>query len=131
MVALKGNTAAYMQYAHARVTSIFAKGGVDGAALRKTGAKILLQEPAERLLGLKLLRFSEVLGEAMSDYRPNMITDYLFDLAETFNGFYEHCPVLDPGSDELRTSRLLLCDLTARTLRQGLALLGIDVVERM
>jgi arginyl-tRNA synthetase len=131
MVALKGNTATYMQYAHARVTSIFAKGNVDVSALRKSGAKIVLQEPAERQLGLKLLRLSEVLSEAMSDYRPNLITDYLFDLAESYNAFYENFPVLDPGSDVLRTSRLLLCDLTARTLRLGLALLGIDVVERM
>ena len=131
MLAINGNTATYMQYAYARVTSIFAKGNVDIAAVRASNAKILLHEPAERQLGLKLLRLSEVLAEAMSDYRPNLITDYLFDLAESYNAFYENCPVLDPEATNCSTSRLLLCDLTARTLRLGLALLGIDVVERM
>jgi arginyl-tRNA synthetase len=77
------------------------------------------------------VRFAETLEAAAAEYRPNLIANYLFTLAETFTTFYNACPVLKAESDSLRTSRLLLCDLTARTLRQGLNLLGIRVVEQM
>jgi arginyl-tRNA synthetase len=131
MVATEGNTATYMQYAHARVTSIFARGQVDVAALRASEAKISLDSPAERALGLSILQFAEALEQVVADYRPNQLTGYLFELANRYSTFFEHCPVLKAETAELRDSRLLLCDLTARTLRQGLWLLGIDVVEKM
>jgi arginyl-tRNA synthetase len=82
-------------------------------------------------LGLDLLRFAEALDATVADYRPNQLTSYLFDLAKRFSDFYHQCDVLQADSDALRTSRLLLCDLTGRTIRQGLKLLGIDVVDRM
>jgi len=120
-----------MQYAYARVRSIFAKGSVDVDALRASGAKIRLDTPAERALGLELLRFGEAMDLAVVDYRPNQLTAYLFELANRYSTFFENCPVLRAESDEVRRSRLLLCDLTARTIRQGLDLLGINVVDRM
>ncbi len=131
MLAMNGNTATYMQYAYARVRSIFAKGGVDVDALRASGAPIRLDTPAERALGLELLRFGEALDLAVLDFRPSQLTSYLFDLANRYSTFFENCPVLRAETEELRQSRLLLCDLTARTIRQGLELLGISVVDRM
>ncbi len=131
MLAMTGNTATYMQYAYARVRSIFARGGVDVERLRASGAAILLGAPAERALGLEILRFSEALDLAVADYRPNQLTSYLFDLANRYSTFFEQCHVLRPKSDALRQSRLLLCDLTARTIEKGLELLGIRVVEKM
>ncbi|MFZ5830114.1 MAG: arginine--tRNA ligase [Planctomycetota bacterium] len=131
MLAMNGNTATYMQYAYARVRSIFAKGGVDVATLRAAGGKIVLGSEAERNLALELLRFAEALDLLAMDYRPNQLTAYLFDLANRYSTFFEQCPVLRAESPELRTSRLLLCDLTARTIEKGLALLGIQVVEKM
>jgi arginyl-tRNA synthetase len=92
---------------------------------------ILLSTPQERALALSLLQFSEALDRVVADYRPNHLTAYLFELATRYSDFFENCPVLRAETDELRNSRLLICDLTARTLKLGLNLLGIDVVERM
>jgi len=131
MLAMNGNTATYMQYAYARVRSIFAKGKVDVEALRACGAPILLETPAERALGLELLRFGEAIELMLADFRPNQLTSYLFELANRYAAFYESCPVLAAQPESLRTSRFLLCDLTARTIRQGLELLGISVVDKM
>jgi arginyl-tRNA synthetase len=131
MLAMNGNTATYMQYAYARVLSIFGKGEVDIAALRATGAKIDLSHPVERALAIGILQFAEAIELAASEYGPNHLTAYLFELANRYSTFFEECPVLKAASDESRTSRLLLCDLTARTLRLGLDLLGIQVVEKM
>ena len=131
MLAMTGNTATYMQYAYARVRSIFAKGNVAVDALRNSGAPILLDSPAERALALELLRFSEALDLTVADYRPNQLTAYLFDLANRYSTFFEQCHVLRAETDALRQSRLLLCDLTARTIQKGLELLGINVVEKM
>lgn len=131
MLAMNGNTATYMQYAYARVRSIFAKGNIEADALRRSSAPIRLGTPAERELGLSLLRFSEALDNTVADYRPNQLTTYLFELAGKYSTFFEECPVLRAESDELRVSRLKLCDLTARTIGQGLDLLGIQVVEKM
>jgi arginyl-tRNA synthetase len=91
----------------------------------------LLATPAERALGIEILRFAEAIDAVLVDYRPNQLTAYLFELANRYSTFFDQCPVLKAENEELRTSRLLLCDLTARTLKQGLALLGIDVVEQM
>lgn len=131
MLALNGNTATYMQYAYARVRSIFGKSGVDLESLRTSGTKIRIDEPAERALAVALVRFEEVLMTMVEDYRPNHLTGYLFELAGSYSTFFEQCPVIKAEDTATRDSRLLLCDLTARTLKTGLALLGIDVVERM
>jgi len=131
MLAMTGNTATYMQYAYARVRSIFARGGVDVNALRASGAAIRLDAPAERALALALTQFSEALDAAAADYRPNQLTAYLFDLANRYSTFFEQCHVLRAESESLKQSRLLLCDLTARTIQKGLELLGIEVVEKM
>jgi arginyl-tRNA synthetase len=131
MLLMNGNTATYMQYSYARVRSIFAKGGFDPAAVRASGARIALSHPAERSLGLQLLRFAEALADTEADYMPHHLTSYLFDLAKSYSAFFENCPVLKAETEELRASRLLLCDLTARTIRTGLDLLGIQVVEKM
>jgi len=138
MLAMNGNTATYMQYAYARVRSIFAKGNFDAEALRVSDAAINLTPPgkkaereAERALALELLRFAEALDLTAADYRPNQLTAYLFELANRYSTFFEHCHVLRAESEPLRQSRLLLCDLTARTIQKGLELLGIKVVEKM
>ncbi|MEM9656845.1 MAG: arginine--tRNA ligase [Planctomycetota bacterium] len=131
MLAMNGNTAAYMQYCYARARGIFARGDVDVEQIRDSDVAISLAHPAERELALALLRFSESLDRVVGDYRPNHLTDYLFDLASRYAAFFEQCPVLKAGTDALRTSRLLLCDLTARTIQRGLSLLGIETVERM
>ena len=132
MLAMTGNTATYMQYAHARVRSIFAKGKIDpGALLAAPNAKITLHDAAERALGLELLGFAEALESMLADFRPNLLTTYLFELANRYSTFFEHCPVLKAETAELKTSRLLLCELTARTLNKGLELLGIHAVDRM
>jgi len=131
MCALDGNTAPYLQYAYARVRSIFRRGNINIEALRTAGAPIVFAHPAERQLAVSLLRFSETLDDVVRDYRPNLLTSYLYELAKTYSTFFENCPVLKAETDELRNSRLLLCDLTARTIKQGLNLLGIGVVEKM
>jgi arginyl-tRNA synthetase len=131
MLAMNGNTATYMQYAYARVRNIFAKGDIDVQQLRASGAAINLGTPHERALALELLRFRDSLSLAMTDYRPNQLTAYLFDLANSFTTVYVNCPVLKAETPALRDSRLLLADLTARTIQQGLELLGIGVEEKM
>ena len=131
MVALRGNTATYLQYSYARVQSIFARGGIDIESLRQGNVPISIAHEKERALALQLLRFSEALTEVDVDYRPNHLTNYLYELATLFSGFFEACPVIKADTPELRDSRALLCDLVARTLKTGLSLLGIQVVEKM
>jgi arginyl-tRNA synthetase len=131
MLAMDGNTATYMQYAYARNRSIFRRGNVDPALLRSDPAPPILDTPHERALAVQLLRFHEVLDAAAKDYKPNLITAYLWDLAKAYSGFFENCHVLKAPTPELRQSRLLLCDLTARVIQRGLDLLGIRTVERM
>ena len=131
MLELKGNTAAYMQYAVARVEGIFAKGGIDRAtARRECRDGVLLSDPRERALAMKLVRFSEVLEDVEADDRPNVLTAYLFDVAGAYSTFYDALSVLKAEGEE-RTARLALCDLTGQVLRRGLELLGIRVPERM
>ena len=131
MMAKNGNTATYMQYAYARTRSVFRKAGITAEAIREQRPAIALSHPAERAIGVRLLRLPEVLEFAAEEFKPNVLTDYLFELANAFSTFWEECPVLKAESAERRDSRLALCDLTARTLKFGLDLLGIDVVERM
>jgi arginyl-tRNA synthetase len=131
MLLMNGNTATYLQYSHARVQSIFAKGGVSPADVRRDNGPIDLSHPAERALGLLLLRFGDALAEVEADYMPHHLTTYLFDLAKTYFTFYEECPVLKAETEGRKLSRLKLCDLTARTIRTGLDLLGIQAPQRM
>ncbi|MBI2808110.1 MAG: arginine--tRNA ligase [Planctomycetes bacterium] len=131
MLATEGNTATYMQYAYARNRSIFRKAGIDAETLRTDPPTVTLETPHERALALQLLRFEEALLSAVAEYQPSAITAYLWDLAKTFSGFFQNCPVIRAESEPLRKSRLLLCDLTARVLQRCLDLLGIKTVERM
>ena len=131
MMAMNGNTATYLQYAYARIQNIFRKGGFSPEAIREQRPAIALSHPAERALGVRLLRLPEVLDLAQSELKANILTDYLFELANAFSTFFQECPVLKAESAERRDSRLALCDLTARILKFGLNLLGIDVVDRM
>ncbi len=135
MLAMQGNTATYMQYAHARVRSIFARarraGVSDGPSEEMLVRELGVGHPAERALALELLRFSEALDAVLADYRPNHLTTYMFELANRFSTFFEQCPVIKADTPEQRRNRLALCDLTARTLRLGLSFLGIEVVEKM
>ncbi|MEG4208971.1 arginine--tRNA ligase [Microcoleus sp. S13_B4] len=129
MLALQGNTAPYMLYAYVRVQGIRRKGEIDFDNL-DAGAKVILQSDAELVLAKHLLQLSEVVNAVGGDLLPNRICQYLFELSQKFNQFFEQCPVLK-AEEPLRTSRLILCDLTAKTLKLGLELLGIKVLERM
>ncbi len=125
MLALNGNTAPYLQYAYTRVRSIFRKAGA-----RAPDAGLALGAPEEIALAKHLLNFGWVLEAAGAEYRPNFLCNYLYELAGHFTRFYETCPVLK-AEEPSRATRLLLCDLTARVLRQGLDVLGIETLERM
>ncbi len=132
MMSTTGNTATYMQYAYARIRSILRRGQVDVQALRESPQEPMLEHPLEQQLAWTLLRFPEALEEVVQDYRPNLLTNYLFeDLATCFTAFYETCPVLQAPEGPTRYTRLVLCDLTAQVIRKGLELLGIEVVEQM
>jgi len=130
MLQLTGNTAAYMQYAVARVEGIFTKGGVDRETLRRECHGVSVSDPKERALALELLRFGEALEDVEADSRPNVLTAWLYDLAGCYSTFYDALPVLKAEGPE-RDSRLAICDLTGRVLRRGLDLLGIGTVEKM
>ncbi|MHC4679439.1 MAG: arginine--tRNA ligase [Planctomycetota bacterium] len=134
MLAMDGNTAPYMQYAYARIKSIERKAQSKDVDIEAelAGVKTLcLSEPAELDLAKHLIRYGEAIEAAAADYRPNYLTAYLYELSQKFSAFYTNCPVLGAGPDK-RPTRLLLCDLTARTIKHGLReLLGIDVVEQM
>ncbi|MEW1587845.1 arginine--tRNA ligase [Micromonospora vinacea] len=126
MLALDGNTAPYLQYAYARIRSVLRRAGTAA----RPDAPVVIAQPAERALAVELLGFAGVVGEVERNLEFHQLAGYLHRLATAFNAFYEHCPVLR-APDELRESRLLLAELTARTLRQGLHLLGIRTLERM
>jgi arginyl-tRNA synthetase len=130
LLALNGNTAPYLQYAYARIRSIFRKGGLDNAEQNKLQATITLTETPEIALAKYLLKFGLVLDAVFQEYRPNFLCNYLYELAGHFTSFYENCPVLK-SETEVRQSRLALCDLTANVLRQGMTLLGIEMLEQM
>ena len=134
MLAMDGNTAPYMQYAYARIKSIERKAQTRDVDIETelAGVRDLnLGEPAEIDLAKYVIRYGEAIEAAVADYRPNYLTAYLYELAQKFSVFYTNCPVLVAGPEK-RPTRLLLCDLTARTIRHGLSeLLGIQVVEQM
>jgi arginyl-tRNA synthetase len=135
MLALQGNTAPYLLYAYARIRSIFRKSDVASAlcadeSSRRLDATLKLDAPEEIALAKHLLNFGLTLEAVAEEYRPNFLCNYLFELAGEFTGFYENCPVLK-AEGAVRESRLALCDLTARVLKQGLDVLGIETVEQM
>ena len=146
MLSLHGNTAPYLQNAYVRIRSIFRKAGEPavatplwgvegGAQLGETGPKpvataLVLNDSAEINLAKRLCEFAEIVPQVLNGFRPNSLANYLFELANSFHTFYEACPVLKSG-EPARSSRLALCDLTARVLQRGLDLLGIKVPERM
>ncbi len=133
MLAMEGNTAPYMMYAYARIRSIGRKAGVAVGAL-PADEPILLEHPTEIALAVKLVQFSETLHGIARELRPNVLTEYLYELAKAFSRFYDKkngVRVIDATPESVRNSRLRLCDLTARTLKLGLGLLGIETVERM
>ena len=128
MLSFDGNTAPYLQYAHARICSIFRRANIDRASL--DSSQLQVSEPQEKALALVLLQFDSAVWDALEKASPHRLCTYLYEVATTFTGFYENCPVLK--SDEpVRTARLVLCDATARVLRVGLGLLGIETPETM
>ncbi|HEX6591031.1 MAG TPA: arginine--tRNA ligase [Moraxellaceae bacterium] len=128
MLSFEGNTAPYLLYAYTRVASIFRKADINPDTL---SGDLLVQAEQEQELGNKLLQFGEVLDAVTQKGLPNLLCNYLYELAGTFSSFYENCPVLSAESEALKQSRLQLSWLTARTLKTGLALLGISTLERM
>lgn len=137
MLSLQGNTAPYLQNAYVRIRSIFRKADATTAASpadrgqESTSARaLILSEPAELDLAKRLCQFGEVVPQVLNDFRPNILTNYLFELANSFHAFYEACPVLKADA-LIRSSRMALSDLTGRVLKTGLNLLGIGVPEKM
>ena len=146
MLSLQGNTAPYLQNAYVRVRSIFRKAGESAVATplrgvdiggqqietgrRPVATALSLEDSAEINLAKRLCQFAEIVPQVLNDFRPNILANYLFELANGFHTFYEACPVLK-SEEPARSSRLAICDLTARVLQRGLDLLGIKVPEKM
>ncbi len=126
MLSLKGDTAPYLLYSYVRTRGIFRK--LDGEFVPPT--EIHLTEPEERVLAMKLVQFGEAVPSVLSEHKPILLANYLYDLAKAYHAFFHSCPVLK-ADEPARSSRLFLCDLTSRVLRQGLDLLGIEVIDRM
>jgi arginyl-tRNA synthetase len=130
MLALNGNTGPYLQYAYTRIRSIFRKGGAENSARGAQNTELNVSAPEEITLAKHLLNFGLTLEAVAGEYRPNYLCTYLYELAGHFARFYENCPVLKAAESE-RASRLVLCDLTARVLKEGLNVLGIETTEQM
>jgi arginyl-tRNA synthetase len=128
MLSFDGNTGPYLQYAHARICSIFRRAEIDRASVRSL--PIILDAPQERALALRLLAYPTAIDTTLDTYSPHKLCTYVYELATDFTAFYEHCPVLK-ADEPVRSSRLALADLTARTLAHALGLLGIDAPEQM
>ena len=126
MLSLQGNTAPYLQNAYVRIRSIFRKGGESAPKIDR----LALDDPAEINLAKRLCQFAEIVPQVLNNFRPNILANYLFELANSFHTFYEACPVLK-SEEPARSSRLALCDLSGRVLERGLDLLGIKVPEKM
>jgi len=129
MLSFEGATAPYLQYAYSRIQSIFNKAEIEQANFK---ANITIVEPQEKALALKLLQLEEVIDAVISESMPNLLCNYLYELASLYMSFYEACPILKEGiADDIKQSRLALCLSISNTLKQGLDILGIDVMERM
>jgi arginyl-tRNA synthetase len=129
MLSFDGNTAPYLQYAHARICSIFRRADITRESVRT--ATPVLATSQERALALRLLAFDTAVWDTIDRYSPHRLCTYMFDLAQDFTAFYEHCPVLKAADETTMRSRLALCDITARVMAKGLDLLGIAAPERM
>lgn len=129
MLSLQGNTAPYMMYAYVRVRGIARTAGIKFEEIDDS-AKMNLDSPQELELAKQILKLDEILDTVTREFIPNRICEYIFELSQKFNQFYENCPVLN-AEEPTRTSRLLLCDMTARTIETGMSLLGINVPDRM
>lgn len=129
-LALEGNSAPYLQYAYARIASVRDKYRERYGDRRPEDLPIALVEPIERRLAVRLARFPDVVIRAAASYKPNALADYLFDLAQVYSNFYQNVPFLK-ADEGVRESRVRLCDVTARILKQGLSLLGIETLERI
>jgi arginyl-tRNA synthetase len=136
MLSLQGNTAPYLQNAYVRIRSIFRKAGEPGPEIDPptdgfaAANKLTLTDRSEINLAKRLCQFAEIVPQVLNDFRPNILANYLFELANSFHTFYEACPVLK-SEEPVRSSRLALCDLSGRVLQHGLDLLGIKVPEKM
>ncbi|MEX1033711.1 MAG: arginine--tRNA ligase [Cellvibrionaceae bacterium] len=129
MLSFEGNTAPYLQYAYTRIQSIFRKAGIQPNSVN---AKLIIDSSEEKTLGIKCLQFGEVLEQVADDVYPHVLCNYLYDLASLYMRFYEACPILKDGVDPaIKHSRLRMCHAVAETLRVGLDILGIEVMERM
>ncbi|MFA0084554.1 arginine--tRNA ligase [Vibrio sp. E150_011] len=128
MLAFEGNTAPYMQYAYTRVASVFAKAGVSMDELQ---GDILITDEKEKALVAKLMQFEEAVQSVAKEGQPHIMCSYLFELAGQFSSFYEACPILSAADETTKQSRLKLAALTAKTIKQGLDLLGIETLDRM
>lgn len=131
MLALRGNTATYLQYANARVHGILRNLDITPQSLQSDSGEFIFEESVERQLALQLLRFSEVLNDVLIEYKPNLLCNYLFDLAQLYARFFDQCSVRDAKTPALQKSRLQLSYLTSRTISTGLELLGIEVLDRI
>jgi arginyl-tRNA synthetase len=129
MLSFDGNTAPYLQYAHARICSIFRKSSISREST--FNSEILVVNDFEKSLSKSLIGFSESIDETINSYSPHRLAVYLHHLAQDFASFYENCPVLVSNDETQMNSRLALCNLTARTLKTGLGLLGIETPENM
>lgn len=131
MLATTGDTAAYMQYAYARICGIFRELKIDRNSLSEASSNFRITMPEERNLALQLLQFDSAIEAVLADYRPHLLTGWLFETANKFSTFYAACSVKNAESDDIQNSRLVLCDLMARGLKTGLGLLGIETAEEM
>jgi len=132
MLSFEGATAPYLQYAYSRIQSIFSKAEVDANALSLFAENINIVEPQEKALALKLLQLEDVVDAVINECTPNLLCNYLYELASLYMSFYEACPILKEGiEDSVKQARLALCAQISKTLKQGLDILGIDVMERM
>lgn len=129
MLSFDGNTAPYLQYAHARICSIFRRADVSRESVRSSSISIAHQR--ERALALWILQYDSAVWDALERYSPHRLCTYLYELSTRYTAFYEHCPVLKADDDATKMSRLALCDLTARVLADGLGMLGIESPEQM
>ena len=129
MLSFEGNTAPYLQYAHARICSIFRKSSISREST--FNSEILVVNDFEKSLSKSIIGFSESIDETINSYSPHRLAVYLHHLAQDFASFYENCPVLVSNDEAKMNSRLALCNLTARTLKTGLGLLGIETPENM
>jgi arginyl-tRNA synthetase len=129
MVAFEGNTGPYIQYAHARICSIFSRADVNLEELGKR--PFVINEPAEKQLALKMLGYGQVVQDVARTLEPHRLCTYLYEIANAYSSFYTHCPVLKAETEVLRHARLKLCDLARRVLADGLDLLGIQAPQRM